>query len=225
MKIFLLATFFTISLFGRLNPFEPVIKKESNSDLKTLKPMPVKHPIITKDDGKRTVKITAAQEEPKKKSKPIVMIKEKIVEKPITTKELIKKCKVLEKNNIPKIKHKKVVKKIKHKTVKKFIPRVYKVLPFVIIDSKKYSTTIKTRKKYKLIRYYLEQDEKKFVFDFKAKVYNYTKRRQLNAPYFKSFIIGNHREEGYFRVVIQGVKNLSRYKVFIKNNIIKISVK
>lgn len=223
IKLLLLTTIITVSLYARLNPFEPVLKNDMNNTQK-LKPMQANLPIRSADDGTRTVKITSQNSS--SKSKQIVMIKEKIVEKVVekvvekklTKEQLAEQCKVIEKEIIkPKI-------KLKPKS-KKFVAKSYRVLPFLTIDSNKNNIVIKTRKKYKLIRYYLEQDEKKFVFDFKGKVLTYTKYKNLNAPNFKSYIVGNHPEGDYFRVVIVVKNNINKYKVSIKNNIATIRYK
>jgi len=216
----------TINLFARLNPFEPVFDKNNTkkSDTEVLKPIKVAKKIHTADDGDRTVKIMPISTVTKK-PKQIVMIKEKIIEKivpqKLTKKELEKQCKVIKKVTPIIVKPKKLVKKVK----KKFIPKTYKVLPFLTIISNKNNLIIKTRNKYKLIRYYDEANERKFVFDFKGKVLNYTKRKNLFAPYFKSYVVGNHAEDNFFRVVIKVKKATNRYKVSMKNNIATIYYK
>lgn len=227
IKLLLITTITTISLFARLNPFEPVVNQNDLNQTKksALEPIKVTKPVQSIDDGLRTVKITSEGDD--SKSKQIVMVKEKIVEKVVekklSKKELMEQCKVIEKDLKPKVVIKAKIKpKAKPKPVE-FVATSYKVLPFLTIDSNKDNLVIKTRKKYKLIRYYIEEGEKKFVFDFKGKVLTYTKYKNLNAPYFKSYVVGNHPEDNYFRVVISVKKSVNKYKVSMKNNIATIS--
>jgi hypothetical protein len=220
MKILLISLVAVVGLFGRLNPFEPVANDTNQT--KKLRPIQVSAPVKSIDDGNRTVKIMPHGSQ---KPKPTVIIKEKIVEKKLTKEQLVRECKSLK--IIPKpIKKKIIVKKPKPKPKpKKFVPHTYKVLPFLTINSNKNNISIKTRKRYKLIRYYIEPNEKKFVFDFKAKVKTYTKHKNLKAPYFRSYIVGNHPENNYFRVVIVTKKSTKKYKVSMKNNIAVIKYK
>jgi len=71
-----------ISLFARLNPFEPVV-------VQTITPIE-KAPIHSVDDGNRTVKIISGVTIPKKQqiTKPKVVVKTKIVEKKINKKRI-----------------------------------------------------------------------------------------------------------------------------------------
>jgi hypothetical protein len=216
MKLLLILAI-TINLFARLNPFEPVF---TTNKIKIQK-VESSNNVYSRDDGNRTVKIMPNIKKVVK-PKQIVMVKERIIEKVITkkltNKELQKQCKIMEKT-IPK-----KIKKVRKKH-KEFVSMTYNVLPFITITSNKTNLVIKTRLKYKLIRYYDEANERKFVFDFKGKVLNYTKRRILDAPYFKSYVIGNHAEDEFFRVVIKVKRNTNLYKIFIKNNIATISYK
>ena len=211
----------SISLFARLNPFEPVVVKQTDINETTikLKPIQVMLPLKTQDDGLKTVKIMSEESE---KSKSIIMLKDKVIIKELTNKQLAAKCEVIEL-----LKPKTVVTKLPKVVIKPkpFEPTVYNVLPFLTVDAKIDSISIKTRKKYKLIRYYLEEDSKKFVFDFEGKVLTYTKFKNINAPHFSSYKVGNHPESNYFRVVISAKDKMSKYKVVIINNIATINHK
>jgi len=225
MNKILILSITAISLFARLNPFEPVVE-QLDVDLnvtKTIRLQPIQAtlPLNTKDDGSRSVKLMSEESE---KSKSIIMIKDKVIVKELSKEELAAKCKVIE-IFTPKAVVKELPKIVVKPKPKPFEPMVYKVLPFLTIDSKVDSISIETRKKYKLIRYYLEQDSKKFVFDFKGKVLTYTKFKNILAPHFKFYMVGNHPEGNYFRVVIAAKDKMSKYKVVIKNNIATINYK
>jgi hypothetical protein len=202
MKFLLLSLIVPISLVARLNPFEPI--EAPVPQMETLKPIPV-HNVTSKDDGNRTIKIIS--EEKIKSVIPKVVIKEKIVSDINKTKLEVKA-------------------KPKPKPKPQFKARTFKLLPFLRVDSKKKYMTIKTRYKYKLIRYIDDKENKKFIFDFKGKVISSTKHRKIMYnPYFKGFRVGNHPKEKFFRVVIDTKKNTSKYRVSVKNNVVTLSYK
>jgi hypothetical protein len=99
----------------------------------------------------------------------------------------------------------------------------YNILPLLAIDLLDKSLTIQTGGNYKIIKYFEDHASKKFVFDFKAKVLVSNTRENFKSSYFKSYNIGNHNEDGFFRVVIPASEDLSNYKVEIKNNIATIT--
>ena len=76
-----------------------------------------------------------------------------------------------------------------------------------------------------MIRHYEEKNENKFVFDFQAAIGVPTANENLSTKYYKSYIVGNHPEDGYFRVVIITSDRVSNYKVMIKNNTVTITHK
>lgn len=220
MKFLLLSLIIPLSLVARLNPFEPVENpiQEKHLNQEVLNPIPVKSKIMTKDDGNRTVKIMS--EEKVKKAIPKVVIKEKVVKEKLTQKQLEEECKILDKNQT---KMKIVEKKLKPKPKPQFKAKVYKLLPFLSVHSKKKSIDIKTRYKYKLIRYIDDKKNKKFIFDFKGKVISSTKNKKIMYnPYFKGFRVGNHPKDKFFRVVIDTKKNTSLYRISVKGNIISL---
>jgi hypothetical protein len=220
MKFLLFALIIPMGLIARLNPFEPVEAPATTVTPEILKPIPVTSQVMSKDDGDRTVKIM--QEEKVKKSVPKVVIKEKIVKEKLTKTQLAKECKVLDDNKTKK----EVVVKPKPKPKPQFKAKTFKLLPFLTIDSKKKTMGIKTRYKYKLIKFIEDKENKKFIFDFKGKVISSTKHRKImHNPYFKGFRIGNHPKEQFFRVVIDTNKNTSKYRVSVKNNVVTLSYK
>jgi hypothetical protein len=268
IRFLLILSLISVSLFARLNPFEPVDAQDENS----ASPRTVTN-LNSPDDGSRTVKIVSDKKEEVKTKKEAqkeikrVEIEPKVKEKanqPMPQKEVIKEVKKVEpieekeaiakeqevqKTNQPQQKSLKeykkntkkvVVKKTKtkkrivskskskiksnikpKKTVKKTVAQSirYNVLPLLTIDLLDKNLTIKTTSNYKLIRYYEEKTENKFVFDFQADIGVPTAKEELSSPYYQSYIVGNHPEEGYFRVVIPAKESVSNYKVMIKDNI------
>ncbi len=137
--------------------------------------------------------------------------------------KLVKKSKIAKKTNLHKkrvLKTKKSTKKIAVQTpqTNSILSRRYNILPLLTIDVLDKSLTIATANNYKLIKYYEEQTENKFVFDFQAVLNVPTAKEEFDSQYYKSYTVGNHPEEGYFRVVIPVKDGLLNYKVIIKNN-------
>jgi len=210
-KILLFFIVLIVSLQARLDPFEPVIIKKVEK--KSYKPYKVIY--YSPDDKGRTVKLIPETENKHKKynSKKIKILKNN--------------CIINKKNkNFKNLKNINKTKKTKSKVVKikkfkEFIPVTYKVLPFITIDiGKKYISAI-SRPKYKVLRYYFLKDEKKVVFDFRAKVDMRTRYKIIeNHPFFKAYKIGNHPDlkDYFFRVVIELKKSIDNFKVIINQN-------
>ncbi|MEA3513432.1 MAG: AMIN domain-containing protein [Campylobacterota bacterium] len=100
-----------------------------------------------------------------------------------------------------------------------------KILPFVNMTIVNDKLTIKVDKKYKLLNQDIIKSSNKILFDFQGDVSFYTIRKKLNDKNFKSFAVGTHRKEKYFRVVIELTKDLTNYKEEInsKDGIITIN--
>ena len=95
----------------------------------------------------------------------------------------------------------------------------YNVLPLLTIDLVDKNLIIKITNNYKIIKYYEDQPNNKFVFDFKANLGIPTAKEVLESSYYESYTVGNHPEEGFFRVVIPVKESTANYKVTIKNNV------
>jgi len=212
IKLFTLFILLNISLFARVNPFEtlkplsPTVDKNITNDKKIL---------MNKDDGLRTVKVEA--EDNITKEEPKILINKPLKPKKLSKEEIEKICKVE--------KPKMVVKKKKIIKAKIFTPTTYKLYKFLKIDVNYKDLTITTRKRYPIIKYYTIKSENKLVFNFDAKIHFSTRYKKFNSPKFKSYALGNHREENFFRVVIVTKKDIKNYEVTIKNNIAKIKYK
>ena len=221
IKLIMLFILLNISLFARTNPFESdtfVAKMETKTNTQAIEKKEI---IQNVDDGNRTVKV----EQQVSKLPKIVKMDKVLITKPLkvkkdvklSKKEIEKICKV---ENKKQMKKKKIISKVNH-----FTPSTFKVLPFVTIDVDKEDLKITSRSKYPIINYYTIKNENKLVFNFSAKVNFYTRYKKLDAPKFKSYAVGNHKDENFFRVVIVVEKNIKNYEVIIKNNTAKIIYK
>lgn len=182
---------------------QPIPQKEVVKEVKKVEPIEEKEAIAKEQEVQKTNQPQQKSlKEYKKNTKKVVVKKTK------TKKRIVSKSKI-KSNSKPK------------KTVKKTVAQSirYNVLPLLTIDLLDKNLTIKTTSNYKLIRYYEEKTENKFVFDFQADIGVPTAKEELSSPYYHSYIVGNHPEEGYFRVVIPAKESVSNYKVMIKDNI------
>jgi len=111
-----------------------------------------------------------------------------------------------------------------------YVPEVketFSVLPFVNITIVNDVLTLTVDKKYKLLNQDILKPNKKLLFDFEGNVSFYTIRKPIISEDYKSFAVGTHREENFFRVVIDLPSEITDYieKVDSKNGVITISRK
>lgn len=65
--------------------------------------------------------------------------------------------------------------------------------------------------------------ENKIIIDYKAKINFLTKRDDIDSKNYKKITIGNHKNEGYYRVAIELIDKPSKYDVKYENDLITIS--
>lgn len=95
------------------------------------------------------------------------------------------------------------------------------ILPFLSIEYTDNSLDIHT--KYKVFKKSYLPLENKLIIDFYGDVTFYTKRHDLQADNFKRIILGNHKKEKFFRVVLV-TKNLpSLYDVTYDEDLVNVS--
>lgn len=94
----------------------------------------------------------------------------------------------------------------------------YEILPFINIKVSDNQLEIFIDKRYKLINQDILEDQKKFLFDFGATESFYTIRKNLKSKNFKSFAVGTHLEQNFFRVVVELNDIVSKYKEDINSN-------
>jgi len=244
IKILIIAVMLNITLFARLNPFEPDTNYDSTVKIKETtiqenqNPIPIKEPLVSKDDGKRTVKVESDSTKKvllKRVEKTKIIIKEKIVKVKPTKEELKALCKVEKKAPVVLIAKKakntkydkEQTKVIKHYNKKSHgvIPRTYKILPFVTIDTDYNSLKVTSRPQYHIITYHVLKSKRKVAFDFSAEVWFYTRYKDLTGSKFKSYTVGNHKRKGFFRVTVDLKQDIENYTITIKNNIATIKYK
>ena len=99
---------------------------------------------------------------------------------------------------------------------------MYNPLDFVNIQYDSTSIDIDSGK-YKVFKKFTIDKENKIILDFRASNLKfYTKRKAINNANFKQIVIGNHKKENYFRVVISLENNPSMYEVNYNENIVSI---
>jgi len=113
---------------------------------------------------------------------------------------------------------------------KPYIPEVketFSVLPFINITIVNDILTLTVDTKYKLLNQDILKPAKKLLFDFEGNVSFYTIRKPIISEDYKSFAIGTHRKENFFRVVIDLPSEITDYieKIDSENGIITITKK
>jgi len=245
IKILTLTLLLTLSLFGRLNPFEadenykPDVQKNETIIVEKIKPIPVTTPLKTIDDGKRTVKVEGTENKKvllKTVNKTKIIVKEKIVKVKPTKAEIEALCKIepktmvkneIKKEEINPIFIREKTRIIKHHNMKndEFVPTTYKILPFITVDTNFNDLKITSRSKYTIVTYHVLKEKNKIAFDFLGDVWFYTRYKKLDAPHFDAYTLGNHKKQKFFRVSITLKEDVSKYKVLVDNNIAKIIYK
>ena len=97
-----------------------------------------------------------------------------------------------------------------------------KILPFVKIEFNDNKLIINADE-YTVSKKFSIAKENKLIIDYKAKINFDTKRDDIDSRNFKKISIGNHKSEGYFRVVIELIDKPSKYDVIYKDNLITIT--
>jgi len=233
--LLLLSISLNISLFARLNPFEPtdhfleqkemVIKSNEQNKIKLEQEAIDKLAQEKKDKELAAIKL--ADELKLKELEAIKLAEEKAKNMLVTEEKIIL-------DNQKELETKKTMKAkiIPEKVVVEntYIPEIkenFKILPFVKINVVNDTLTIKVDKKYKLLNQDILKPVKKLLFDFEGKVSFYTIRKDIISESFKSLAIGTHMEENFFRVVIDLPEDIINYteKIDSQNGIITIMKK
>ncbi|MFA7083405.1 MAG: AMIN domain-containing protein [Arcobacteraceae bacterium] len=136
----------------------------------------------------------------------------------------------------PKVEPKKVVVKPKEKAKPKvpdanlvYVPlrdqmhtkqAVIAILPGVEVSFEGKKLEIKS--KYEVFQKFDLNEENKMILDFRATTSFYTIRKDLNSQYFTKLVVGNHKEEKFFRVAIQLPASPKDYKVTYNDDVVTI---
>jgi hypothetical protein len=96
-----------------------------------------------------------------------------------------------------------------------------KLLDFIKIEYNDDKLIIYTD--YKVSKKFTLDKENKIIIDYKAKMNFYTKRDDLESKNFMKIAVGNHKQEKYFRVVVELSDKPKNYKVSYTDNLITIS--
>ena len=241
LSLFTSALILAVSLEARENPFDTTIAyEEEAARIIELNEESLYNP-SEEDYAQRMQEKLAVEGENKNKvekqiEKIVPMMGKPKVEQKYSKEEvekLIKKAQKQTENKTKKLIEKKLeeTKKIEPKQVVFVKPRAdvevventtkeLQILPFVKLE---YSDTdLMIHTDYKVSKKFSINKENKLIIDYKANVNFYTKREDLESKNFKKIAIGNHKKNGFFRVVVKLDKKPSSYKVDYKNNLITI---
>ena len=218
ISLSILTIIFSLSLCARENPFEPTDHFLEQKEM-----------IMKANELEKVKKEQEAADKMAKELKAKELASQKMAEEKMAAEKMQKQ--LMEKKQEVKIaKMEKEVKAEKMVVKKPYIPEIkenFKVLPFVKIYVVNDVLTIKVDPKYKLLNQDILKPVKKLLFDFQGKVSFYTVRKEIMSENFKSFAVGTHMKENFFRVVIDLPYDIIHYteKVDSKNGIITITKK
>jgi len=250
--LFTLSTVLSLSLFARENPFAATNAYEEEAarlielnevdesayDQEQFVQDMQEQMSVTKEfesENKNKVEEAVNKLMPALKEEPKKMQEKKFSEKEV--KKLIKKAQAQSEAKTKKLIEKKLnqTKTVEPKQVVFVKPRpdvemmedelsdelkTYDILPFVKLEYNNDELTIHT--KYKVSKKFSIKKDNKIIIDYKAKVNFYTKREDLESMSFKKVAVGNHKKNGFFRVVVELDKKPSNFKVNYKKGLITI---
>jgi len=241
-KVLVLLFVLNVLLCARENPFEPTqtylsersqlveieVDRTPDKTIELEENYPIefqaKKKVFTKETPKIDLKdknVTSDIKVVEKQNDINKSIKTETIEEVVTNGKKIKpkqeEIKVVEVKKIepkkiePKIK--KIFKIVSKKTKPKFKQLdkgTHKILPFLTIvfdDSK-----MQIQSKYSVFKKFSIDEQNKIVFDYHGNTRFFTKRFELDSTHFKKIIIGNHRKDRFFRIVLILNKKPDNYK-------------
>jgi len=97
------------------------------------------------------------------------------------------------------------------------------ILPFLNVEITDDKLVIKST--YTMFKKFSIDKENKLAFDYRAKESFMTKKEHINSKNFKTLVVGNHRNNSYFRVALELTNKPSKYNVDVTNQSVTISLK
>ncbi|RXJ55404.1 AMIN domain-containing protein [Candidatus Marinarcus aquaticus] len=82
--------------------------------------------------------------------------------------------------------------------------------------------TLQIKSKYEVFQKFDLNNENKIILDFRANTSFYTIRKDLNSQFFNKLIIGNHKEESFFRVVLEVPASPKDYRVTYDKDLVTV---
>jgi FKBP-type peptidyl-prolyl cis-trans isomerase len=83
--------------------------------------------------------------------------------------------------------------------------------------------TLHIKSKYEVFQKFDLNDENKIILDFRAQTSFYTIRKELNSQYFNKLVVGNHKEDKFFRIVLELPASPKDYKVTYNDNLVTVA--
>lgn len=81
---------------------------------------------------------------------------------------------------------------------------------------------LEIKSKYEVFQKFDLNSENKIILDFRATTSFYTIRKDLNSQYFSKLVVGNHKEDKFFRVALQLPTSPKDYKVTYNDDLVTI---
>lgn len=211
MKLFsLIVTLLIVganNLSARENPFEPtnMYQEEVARMMEIEEDYPAE--FQQKEDASQFEEMSESKEEIAKQ------------EEEKKKKEAAKKAAVMKAKAVPVVPSDKIVYVPKRdKTFTK--QALISLLPGVEVEFE--GRTLQIKSKYEVFQKFDLNEENKIILDYRADTSFYTIRKDLNSQFFNKLIIGNHKEERFFRVVLQLPATPKDYKVTYNEDLVTV---
>jgi hypothetical protein len=82
---------------------------------------------------------------------------------------------------------------------------------------------LQIKSKYEVFQKFDLNDQNKIILDFRAQTSFYTIRKELNSQYFNKLAVGNHKEDKFFRIVLELPASPKDYKVTYNEDLVTVT--
>ncbi len=212
MKSLITLVFLCTALLARENPFEPTnAYEEETARMIEINEVEEDYDVEFQQEQQYVNEVYEKMNKPEKEPE----VKTSKPSNTVTKDEVKKMIKKAQKEAKPKVIIKEIIKEPEQQVV--YVkPRLdvtlqKEILPFVKIEFD--DEKIDIYSKYKVSKKITLPGKKKIVLDYMAKENFYTVRKKLESTNFPKIIVGNHKKDKFFRVVIELANMPESYEV------------
>ncbi|WP_424688454.1 AMIN domain-containing protein [Halarcobacter ebronensis] len=225
--LFTLLLLLPLTIIARENPFQPTTAyEEEQARMIELNEMDENYAVEFQAEQHYINEVYEKMNNPAEEKK----AEKKEPKKPALTKEEVKKLIEKAKKETEQ-KTKEIVKKAVDEKPKEIEQVVYvkprldvtyekEILPFVKVEYD--NDKIDIHSDYKVSKKLTLPGKKKIILDYTAKKNFYTVRKKLESTNFLKVAVGNHKKDGYFRIVVELAQLPENYEVSYNDNRVTI---
>ncbi|XOB62030.1 AMIN domain-containing protein [Campylobacterota bacterium DY0563] len=220
-NLFTLLLVLSVSLIARENPFEATnAYEEEAARIIEMNEVEEDYAVEYQQEQQYVNEMYEKMNKPKEEKPKVPALTEEKVQKMINKaqKETEKKAKTIAKEVI--VEQPKQVEQVVYVKPRLDVVNEKQLLPFVKVEYD--NDRIDIFSKYSVSKKITLPGEKKVVLDFNAKENFYTVRDELKSTNFPKIAVGNHKDENFFRIVIELASTPDDYEVTYDNE--KVSV-